>query len=225
MCFSAQASFTVAAILAPAGAYCVGVAKHVDRKWLPLAVYPVAFSIQQLSEGFVWLGLNSGDEVTVALASRIFLFFSHFFWLAWVPFSIAQLETEESRQKFLMALAVIAGAVGLSVYLPLLFMSDWLTVQSVEHSVEYSTVLVYDGIVSRTVMRTGYGLTIATSLLISSHPRVRIFGILIVGALLIAQQFFFHALISVWCFFAAVLSMYITMILAFEHRQQLTASQ
>jgi len=222
MCFSATASFTVAAILLPAGTYCVTTAQWIDSKWLLLAIYPIVFSIQQATEGIVWLGVNSGDQTVIAVASRGFLFFSHFFWLAWVPFSVYWLEDEPWRRTLLLTLTGIGAFFGLSIFLPLLLVADWLSVELVRHSLEYKTVLIYDSIANRTVLRGLYALLIVSTLFLSSNLRVRIFGGLIVVSLLVSYLFFAHALVSVWCFFAAILSAYIMIILAIEYRQRLT---
>ncbi len=184
-----------------------------------MAVYPVAFSIQQTFEGLVWVGVNSADQTLVAVAARGFLFFSHFFWLAWVPFSIYWLEDETWRRRLLLFLTGVGVASGVSVFLPSFLLADWLAVEHVQQSLEYKTVLIYDGLVSRTVLRVIYAVIIVSALLMASSWLVRVFGGIILVSLLVANHSFAHALISVWCFFAAVLSVYIAVILAIEsHR-------
>lgn len=86
VCFSATVSFSVAAALHPAGISCARTANEIDPKWVPLAIYPLAFSIQQMIEGVLWLGIYTDYQIIIAGAARGFLFISHFFWLAWVPF-------------------------------------------------------------------------------------------------------------------------------------------
>jgi len=220
MCFSATASFTVAGALLPAGAYCIATARRIDHKWIPLAVYPIAFAIQQAIEGVLWLGLNSGDQATVAVASRGFLFFSHFFWLAWVPFSVYWLGGEAWRRKLLLCLTAAGALFGLSAFLPTLFLADWVTVEQVWHSLEYRTVLIYDGFVDRRVLRGVYAFIVVSALLLSPVRQTRTLAGLIVAALIGASLFFDHAFISVWCFFAAVLSACIVVVMAIERRRK-----
>ena len=62
MCFSAEASFTAAAVLLPAGAVAMRRAYQRDRKYLPLATLPVLFGLQQLFEGFVWTAGHRGNQ-------------------------------------------------------------------------------------------------------------------------------------------------------------------
>src|SRR2546430_366407 len=92
MCFSAQASFAAAAFLLPGGVYCAGVAILRRPAYLPLAVVPFVFSVQQFCEGFVWIGLDRGDAGLVTTAALAFLAFALGFWPFWVPFCVLFLE-------------------------------------------------------------------------------------------------------------------------------------
>lgn len=219
MCFSATASLSIAAVLAPIGAYSVTIARQIDDKWILIAAYPIAFAIQQAVEGALWLGVSAGDQATVAWASRGFLFFSHFFWLFWVPLSVYWLEPDARRRKALVALIGVGALFGLSVFLPALLMTDWLSVEVVKHSLEYKTRLIYDGIVGRTTLRGIYAAIVLSALFVSSDWRIRIFGGLIAGSLLITYLFFAHAFISVWCFFAAILSVCVLAVMMDERRR------
>lgn len=219
MCFSATASFSIAAVLVPVGAYSVTIAHRIDPKWVPIAIYPIAFAIQQAVEGVLWLGVSGGDQAVIASASRGFLFFSHFFWLFWVPFSVYWLETDPGRRKALLALTGIGGLCGLSVFVPSLLMADWLSIEVVKHSLEYKTVMIYDGIVNRTGLRAFYAAVVLSALFLSTDRRIRIFGALIAGSLLMTYLFFDHAFISVWCFFAAILSVCVLAVMMDERRR------
>jgi hypothetical protein len=46
-------------------------------------------------------------------------------------------------------------------------------------------------------------------LLFSSGRYIRIFGVIIMVSVIVATVFFGYAFISIWCYFAAVLSLYI----------------
>lgn len=54
MCFSAQASFTAAALLLPAGAVGVYKAYRTHRRYMAICALPFLFGLQQLFEGLVW---------------------------------------------------------------------------------------------------------------------------------------------------------------------------
>ena len=55
MCFSAEVSFVAAASLVPAGGLAVRKAWQTDRSYVPFAILPVLFGLQQLAEGMVWV--------------------------------------------------------------------------------------------------------------------------------------------------------------------------
>jgi Family of unknown function (DUF6629) len=212
MCYSASASFSIAATLFPAGIYCARMSRNDRARWLPLALYPIAFSVQQAGEGVTWLALAQNDQILAVRSALGFIFFSHFFWLFWVPFSVFWLEPEILRRRILGWLTGFGFVAGVTVYLPMLISEDWLTVTQVHHSIRYSTTLIYDDVIHRTVLRAIYAAIILASFFLSSHYQVRVFGLLIAVALFFAYFFFHHALISVWCFFAALASLSIVVI-------------
>lgn len=80
MCFSAEASFTAAAVLVPAGAVTIYRAYRTNRQYLPIAALPLLFGLQQLFEGLVWTGNALSSDSMVERYSMAYMFFS---WLAW----------------------------------------------------------------------------------------------------------------------------------------------
>ncbi len=218
MCYSATASFGLAAPLLPVGLYCLNRARRENARWMPFAAYPLAFGLQQAVEGALWIGISSGDQALIGAASRGFLFFSHFFWLFWVPLSMLALESDARRRPFLAALAILGGLYGASLFLPIMLREDWLSVTVVHHSIKYQTTLIYDGIVSRGGLRFVYAAIIVASLFICSARQIRVFAVLIFVSVIAAFLFFGYAFISVWCFFAAVLSLYVVYIVREEFK-------
>ena len=83
MCFSTTASLTTAAILIPAGLYCIKSAKQLDNPYWAIAMLPFIFGLQQLLEGGVWFSLENGNTSNAHLFSLGFVLFSHLFWLGW----------------------------------------------------------------------------------------------------------------------------------------------
>lgn len=219
MCFSATSSFVIAAALVPAGIATMRAARLIDDRWLALAGFPLFFGVQQAIEGAVWLGVNSHDEVLVAWASRAFLFFSHFFWLAFPPLATYAVEPDAGRRKIMAALGITGAIGGLSVFLPALVNPDWLTVAVVNGNLEYMTTLVYDGIVGRSLLRYAYAFVVIVSLMASSIRSVQVFGLLIFASLSFTTTVFPHAIISVWCYLAAVLSVYMVWMINYERKK------
>lgn len=221
MCFSATASFAMGGVLIPAGAYAVSRARHADPRWIAFAIYPLAFGVQQVAEGFVWLGLGASDATLTAIWARVFMFFSHFFWLAYVPLSVRRGETDPIRRKMLALLAVLGTLLGLAIYLPVLVYPQSLTVEVIDRSIDYSVALNMKTEFNVAAIRLAYGAIIIGALLLSSDRRIQIFGVLVGASLIVTFLFYEYALISVWCFFAAGLSAFLVAIIAQDHRSAL----
>ncbi|HRK03041.1 MAG TPA: hypothetical protein PLH57_10285, partial [Oligoflexia bacterium] len=110
MCFSANASF-----LASAGIGAVGAATLLKKptiRELPLALIPVCFSVQQASEGIVWLTLPTGGLLH-SVAVKVFLLFATMLWPVLVPIAFYLVEQDSSRRKKMrfgigLGLAVVA---------------------------------------------------------------------------------------------------------------------
>jgi len=209
MCFSATASFTLSAGLLPLGGWCVQKAWRGDRRFLPLAAFPLAFGMQQAIEGLVWLGLGANDAVLVSRAATGFVFFSHGFWLFWTPFMVFMLEERPRLRQFWRFLAGFGLLYGLYIILPVVAHPDWLTVGLNHRSLDYTFHLL---IQHPWLIQAGpmlYVFTILAPLLLTANPAVQGMGWLVLGSLLVTTQIFQHGFISIWCFFAAIASLYI----------------
>ena len=209
MCFSATASFGSAVLLLPAGIYCVGEAARKDRRYLALAVLPLAFSIQQFCEGAVWLELANGTGAPPRGAELAYLFFALAFWPFWLPFSVAWFDREHRRLDVL--LAAVGFAIGLSLYVPIATRADrFLSVTVSHHSIRYDLVIIPAlRAVPLFASRLIYLITVALPLLLCTDRGLRLFGVAILGSGIISQMIFQYAYLSVWCLFAALLSMYL----------------
>jgi hypothetical protein len=216
MCFSATASFAASALLIPSGIYCIKTAIAKDPEYLPLAFAPLAFGIQQALEGVVWLGIHSNNFHDIDIASLGFLFFSHWFWLFWMPFLVWATERNQKIKKICLMFVILGFFYGVLLYLPLLANSNWLEIDASNCSIAYQTKLIIDFPMNREVASIIYGLIVGVPLLIASNPNINSFGALILLSMLFSQVFFYYSFISVWCFFAAFLSFYIVYILERE---------
>jgi hypothetical protein len=221
MCFSAEASFTATAALLPVGAYCVGAALRKDRRLLPLALIPVAFGVQQAAEGCVWLGLHHDDGVLVQGGAAVFLFFALAFWPFWIPFSLVVPE-ERRTQRVILATAVVLSVVWLVLYAPVaLDPARWARADVVNHSIAYDTEnLPGFQFVPRAVWRTAYLAFICGPLLLAKRnggggTRLRVLGgAAVAGLFAVCYLVYWYAFTSVWCFFAAVLSLMLAALFA-----------
>lgn len=208
MCFSASASFTVSAGLVPVGVYCLYRVRSTHRAYWSFAIYPLIFGIQQAAEGWLWLMLENGNVESIRLPALSFVFFSHFFWLFWIPYSCYVIETSETKKKLFFIMTIMGCLFGLAMVIPVLMFADWMAVSLIHQSISYELKLLFDDFVPRLAVRGAYVLMILIPLLLSSQRYLRYFGVIIAVSVLGTVLLYTETFISVWCFFAAVFSFY-----------------
>ena len=208
MCFSAEASFTAAALLVPAGALGLRQAWRTDRRYTALCALPLLFGVQQLLEGLVWTSGAAGDAALTHSFSAAYMFFAWLAWPVWVPFSVFFLEPDRRRPFYVVA-AVLGGIIGAGIYLPYFVHGEWLTVRLLESAIVYGGVELFDFIWGRDLTYAAYLALVIFPPLLSSRDEVRVFGILIALAFAITYAFFRFAYISVFCFLGAIMSFYL----------------
>jgi hypothetical protein len=203
MCFSASASFGVGAVLLAGGVAALKRTKSISQ--IPFASIPILFSIQQFTEGFVWLSLSNESYSDWQQSSTlIFLIFAQAIWPSFVPFSIWLLEKNKMRKKILGAISIFGLAVGsYLLYCILNFSIDSKILGShIFYDVDHQhTTIYYSGVF--------YFIPTVLPALISSHKRMLYFGLTILISFLFTKLFFPDYIISVWCYFAAALSILI----------------
>jgi len=205
MCFSATASFSAAAFLIPFGVYTAQRSVKTCPAYLGFSIFPIGFGLQQLAEGINWL-LLPGQSFAISAATLGFLFFSHFFWLLVVPAAAWLCEGEALRKKILFSLMLAGGFLGFSFFIPLLVNDGWFSATIRYDAIYYSITKIYDGFISTGPMLLIYVLIILVPLLVSSKRDVRIFGILLGLSMIVGLVYFKYAFVSIWCYFAAMLS-------------------
>ena len=216
MCFSASASFTAAAFLIPAGGYAIYSSLELKRyHYLLLACIPFFFGIQQLTEGGVWLALAAENSSYIHLFSLGFVFFSHFFWPFWIPLSIYILtKKQRCKRSWIMLLITIIGTIlGLVSYIPIAMNAYSIQTHMCANSIQYNTHTILDALINTHIGKYAYIGIIILPALISRDWAVKLFGVLIFFSVLATYLFYSYAFNSVWCFFSAVISMYIIYII------------
>jgi hypothetical protein len=197
MCFSAAASFSVAAATAAAGVFALRGA--AGRRDVLLAAVPLLFAAQQAIEGVLWLRLTDGGrhDATDAALAAVFLFVAKVVWPVYPALALLPIETDPLRRLVLTALGTLG--VALSVHLLLVLDSAPVTVTIAGHSIVYAAstpVLSWQTI--------PYLACTCLPLLVSSHRFVRLFGAVVLAGFAVSAAAYAWAYISVWCFFAAV---------------------
>jgi len=207
MCFSASASFTVSAVLLVGGVVAIKKAKATSL--LPFASIPILFAIQQFTEGFVWLSLTDADYASFNSSStHIFLFFAQAFWPAWVSFSIMLLEKNKTRKKILLGITILGTLTG--IYLGYCLFTFPVISSVSEYHIYYDLTYKHNSFVFSGVF---YFIPTVLPSFVSSVRRMFLFGTTVFASFLFTKIFFEDFVISIWCFFAAIISILIIWII------------
>lgn len=200
MCFSETASFTAAAVLSGVGAVTLGNVRH--KREIPLAMIPLLFGIQQFLEGMQWLGVSSNAPSTAI--GYAFLAFAFVLWPSYFPWVIRLVEPagEGWRKKLLTACMGIGGTVSFILLMTLILQPLSIIVHG-DHILYAIPYLVN---VPDPIGVIPYVFAVCGSPLLSSHRMIRWFGLAMFLALVIAWWLSTIAFASIWCIFAAVLS-------------------
>lgn len=113
MCFSASASFAVAAGTGAVGIW--SARRASESREIPLALIPLIFAGQQSIEGALWLWLGQDPQFPwIGPFASGFMFLALVVWPVWAPFSAVLVEGDRGRR---WAIAVIlALALPLTAY-------------------------------------------------------------------------------------------------------------
>jgi hypothetical protein len=207
MCFSAGASFVGGVVISAVGvATGIKVQKPTQRLF---AVIPLLFGLQQLAEGVLWVTVRSnGHDRLQDATAYIFLITALVIWPVMVPLSMWLMEEVAKRKKILFGLMATGGV--LSLFYAFCLISYDVTPQINSFHIEY--INEFPGNLMQIAFLLYLTSTIAP-LFISSIRRMWLFGVMITLSCLVSGIFFTQYLTSVWCFFAALISMVIYWIL------------
>lgn len=208
MCFSATASFSAAALLLGVGAPTLRLARH--RRELALAAIPLLFAFQQLSEGVIWLTFGHEAALLNAVLTHVYSFFSHVLWPIYVPLAVVLIEPPRPRRRTLWALVAIGLVVGL--YLLYFLLRYPVVARPIGGHIRYVSPHFFAALTM-----TLYLLSTTVSPMLSAHRMVKVFGALALLSFGAAYYYYAYWFISVWCFFAALLS--VTVFLHFFARR------
>jgi hypothetical protein len=200
MCFSMGASFGAGTILLMIGYAAVSQAR--TKQQLLLCTIPLLFSLQQFIEGLLWLSLQ---DYTYAqwqqLLLYLFLITAQVVWPLFIPLCTLVIETNTLRRKIL-AVCLVTGVITAAVFMYGLFRYN-AGVSIGHHHIRYVLDLPF--------LQQWYGgipylFAAVIAPLVSSNPRMRLTGLLLLIAYVAARLFYREYVISVWCYFATPIS-------------------
>ncbi len=207
MCFSASASFIAGTSLCAIGVATLKSTK--SRTELPFATIPLLFGIQQLIEGVIWLTFRHDAPFLKQTMTYLYSVFSHVLWPMYIPFAMGVLEHVPWRKKVFFVFEAAGVAVGF--YLLFFIVTSPVVAQVIGGHIVYESPHFY-----LIPVMVFYLAATSVSCFFSSHGFVKLFGVLMFLSYIAANFVHSLAFVSVWCFFAAILSLLIYLHLKFR---------
>lgn len=214
MCFSAGASFAGGAVITAIGV--MTVRRNSDPSRRMFAAIPLIFGVQQISEGFVWVALqSSGNDLMLSIASYLFLFAAVVLWPFYLPLSVMLMEKEKSLRRLLIPF-LVAGII-VSLYYGVRLLVSEIEPRIISHHIKYRGNFPQQW---AQIVFAGYAAATLIPLFISSARKMWLLGLLMATSCLVTGIFFKEYLTSVWCFFAALISIVIYRIITERQPQK-----
>lgn len=207
MCFSAKISFLSSALLLIVGILSLKNIKKNSHVFF--ALIPILFSLQQFAEGFVWV--TEPDTFFNTLFAYIYLGFAMFVWPVWMPLSLFYLEKIQTRRRIIFGLFLTGIAWGCFVIWHAL--THNIFVQLNQNHVRYIVSLNEN---KRSLLTLIYLIPGTGPFFISSIPFMSILGATLVVSCFLTYIIWYKFFISLWCFFAAVMSMFVLFLIKKE---------
>jgi hypothetical protein len=198
MCYSPTASFASAALIGTIG---VMTLRHVrSPQTLLFGATPILFALHQFTEGLVWLGLQGRiGSIGRDHAAFLFTLYAQGVLPFLMPLAVALMEPPGWRKRVVSGLTIVGAIAAMWDAYGLIFLPTRVFVD--HNAIAYRNVMTGSLIISLLYILASCG-----ALLLSSYPVVRWYGILNVIALTVVELVRDYAFASVWCFYAALMS-------------------
>jgi hypothetical protein len=202
MCFSPEADFVVGGIVVAIG---VDALRHVhEPKQILCGSLPLLFGLHQVDEAFVWLGLQGHvSEAIERVGVWTYLLFALAALPALVPLAVFTVERSDVRRRLVGALAALGIAVGVSLGVAV-FRGSVNAVIDGNHIAYDVSALRQGG-----QLTALYVVAACGALLLSSYRDIRLLGVLNLIAVPFLMWMTVSGFISLWCFWAAIVSVLI----------------
>ena len=201
MCFSAEASFAGAAVVGACGIGSLALVR--DKREIPFAALPFAFGIHQALEGFTWLDLRGLPDASLnGWAVHLWVLFAWALLPTWVPLAVWLIEPDPRRKRVMLGL--LAVGVGLTAFMLTQAFQPSIEVRVIADNLDY--VLPFS---ASWALALPYVAATCLTPAISTRPYVMVFGIGNFLAMSAAAVIKAADYSSIWCTFAAFLSIII----------------
>ena len=201
MCFSATADFAGSAAL---GAIGIATLREVkDRRELLMAAMPCLFAAHEFIEGFVWMGLDGRLPPWVAHdAGAAYVLYAQGLLPFLLPLSVYLIEPTVRQRRRMLVFLLLGGL--LSLYLLWGLIAYPVAIAMREH-----TILYDNAITTTTLVAVLYVVATCGALFFSGFSKLVWLGWANLIGLLVVAAVRRYAFTSVWCAYAAAVSVII----------------
>jgi hypothetical protein len=202
VCFSPQADAAVGVFVVAVG---IDALRHVDApKQIPLATLPLLFGLHQLSEAFVWWGLQGHVAHGVErIAVWTYVVFALVVLPAYLPLAVGLVEHSSTRRRVIAVFGVLG--LGVAASLAVSVGRGAISAEIDGHHVGYAVDAVGHG----GPLTTLYVIATCGALLASSYRDIAVIGVLNLVVTPLLMLLTVGGFVSLWCFWAAAVSVII----------------
>jgi hypothetical protein len=209
VCFSASANFIGSAVIGAIGVATLAEVKH--RREVLFAAMPILFALHQFTEGFVWLGIDGKlPPIVTHDAGAAYVLYAQGLLPFVFPLSILLIEPTRRRRRRMLDFTLLGGA--LAVYIL------WgLIAYPVQVYAQARGIVYLNQMTTTTVVAVLYVVATCGALFFSGFRLLVVLGWLNLIGLLVVMLVRRYEFTSIWCAYAAVVSV---IIYYFFHRSR-----
>ena len=200
MCFSPEASFAGGIIISAIGV--ATITKVHKPSQILFACIPFFFGLQQITEGFLWITIPHPEyAVFEKVVSYAFLIMADAIWPMMIPLSVLFMEEDKKKIKILWVLLALGISLSLYYFVCILSFNVYPQIDGFH--------VLYTNDFPKTFAIPAFAIYLIATIIplfVSSIKRTHLLGILMSLSCLVTIIFFTQYLLSVWCFFAALIS-------------------
>ena len=176
--------------------------RHVrEPKQIALAALPLLFGLHQLSEAFVWWGLQGHVPISVERVNLwIWLLFAFVALPVLLPVAVDLVERSKARSRVIGAFAGLGIAVAGSLMIAILRGPIGAEIEG------HHVAIQVDAVSHGGLLTTLYVVATCGALLACSYRDIAAIGVLNLIAVPVLMWLTVSGFVSLWCFWAAIVS-------------------
>ncbi|MFK8045078.1 MAG: DUF6629 family protein [Crocinitomicaceae bacterium] len=212
MCFSAEVSFGAAAVISTVGI--VAYKKATPNSFKFIAMIPILFGVHQFLEGLVWVFLEAESPSNIEISKYAYLCFAWVIWPFYIPYANWRVEKNPRRKKILFGFMGIGVFLAIVLILAMFLLTINVSIvgQSILYKVQYQSGYLW-------IIHSLYFAAVVLPNAVSSTPKMWILAALNIVLFTMGKIMLDGNVISVWCFFAAITSLFIFYIIMYNRNR------